>query len=479
MSTRFWQWLRPLVNLANNNVTLLGAALTTSAGLTMVGFWAYEVLLGHGVSSYAGIIIFLILPGFFAAGLVLMPLGALWRRFRQRRAGQPIPVLPQLKWSDPTFRRALTLVGVATLLNVVIMSTATYRGIEHMDSVQFCGATCHAVMEPEHTAYLESPHSRVTCVSCHIGPGAPWFVRSKLSGTRQILAVWFKTYSRPIPSPVKHLRPARETCEQCHWPAMFHGDKFLVRTKYSDDEANTALRTVMVLKIGGRTFKGSVGIHGRHLDGDERIEYLAQDEKRSRISRVVYRDDAGKRVEFAAPAKDGKAAPADGEWRKMDCMDCHNRPSHSFESPERAVDRAIDEGRISVELPFVKKQAMELLQKGYASHEDARLKIGQALEEYYRTAYPQLFRDRLKAIKGAGEQLGAIYSRNVFPQMNVTWGTYPNHLGHQNDGGCFRCHDGNHVSADGRSITQECSACHEILAMEEPNPEILTKLGLQ
>jgi hypothetical protein len=477
--SRFWQWPRLLAYLGNNVVTLLGAALTTSAGVTMVLFWAFELLLGHGASTYAGIIMFLILPGIFVTGLVLIPLGALWRRFRERRAGATIPVVPHLKWSEPKVRRALTVIGAATLLNITIMGTATYRGIEYMDSVQFCGTACHTVMEPEYTAYLDSPHSRVACVSCHIGPGAPWFVRTKLSGTRQIFAVWFKTYSRPIPSPVKHLRPARDTCEQCHWPAMFHGDKFLVRTKYSDDEANTPLKTVLVLKVGGRTFKGSVGIHGRHMNGDDRIEYLAADEKRERIPHVVYREESGKKIDFLTSADKANVAANGGEWRKMDCIDCHNRPTHTFEAPDRAVDRAMDEGRISVELPFVKKQAMQLLQKNYESHEDARVKITQAIKQYYRATYPQIFRDKQKVIEGAAEQLGAIYSKNVFPQMNVTWGTYPNHIGHQNGGGCFRCHDDNHTSADGRSITQDCEACHEVLAMEERNPKILKEMGVK
>jgi hypothetical protein len=473
-------WATPLLALGGNPLTLLGAVFTTSAGVTLVGFWGFELLRQRQGSTYAGIIGNLVLPAIFALGLALMPLGALWRRWRLRRKGVPPPPLGRLSLADPTFRRGALLVAIATSLNVIILGTASYQGVQHMDSVQFCGQTCHTVMEPEYAAYVDSPHSRVACVECHIGAGAPWFVRSKLSGTRQIFAVAFGTYSRPIPSPVRHLRPARETCEHCHWPARFVGDKFVVRTKYADDEANTALRTVLILKIGGRNFRGSAGIHGRHLDAVERIEYLTTDEKREVIPRVKYRDDDGRTVEFVAaepPPKPGQAGV--GEWRKMDCMDCHNRPTHAFEMPESAVDHAMTDGRISVTLPFVKKKAVELLRGDYPDHAAAKRRIAEALGAYYRTAYPQIWEERRALVEAAAEQIALIYAKNVFPSMKVTWGTYLNHIGHKDSPGCFRCHDESHQSADGRTITQDCSACHEILAQDEPNPKVLTDLGLK
>ncbi len=475
---RLRDWAPPLLALGSNPITLLGAALTTSAGLTIVAFWTYDLLQTRPVSAYAGIIAYLILPGVFAAGLLLMPLGALWRRWRLRRRGVT-PTLPQLSFRDPVLGRAALLVSIATALNVAIMGAASYRGVEHMDSVQFCGQTCHTVMEPEYAAYLGSPHARVGCVECHIGPGAPWFVRSKLSGTRQIFAVLFHTYSRPIPSPVRHLRPARETCEHCHWPAKFQGDRLVVRTKYAADEHNTPLYTVLVMRIGGHRWKGGVGIHGRHLDTTERIEYLTRDQKRLSIERVWYRDDDGRTVEFVADPLPEPLTPGPPERRKMDCMDCHNRPSHSFELPEQAVDRALEEGRISVELPFVKKEAVTLLRAGYPDTPTARQAIAAALAAFYRDSYPEVWRTRQEQIAVAGQQLGELYARNVFPRMKVDWGTYPTHLGHESSPGCFRCHDEGHRSADGRTITQDCSACHEIKAQDEPNPKILAEIGIK
>ena len=209
-------------------------------------------------------------------------------------------IFPAIDLKLPVVRRTLEYVATATVLNLLILGTASYRGVAYMDSTTFCGKTCHTVMDPEYTAYQNSPHSRVACVDCHIGPGAGWFVKSKLSGLRQVFAVTFHTYSRPIPSPVKYLRPARETCEQCHWPQRFTGDKFLVNTSYKDDEKNTPQTDVLLLKVGGRTWQGSVGIHGHHLADNARIRYISTDAERQTIPVVDYTDDQRKdhRIHF-------------------------------------------------------------------------------------------------------------------------------------------------------------------------------------
>jgi nitrate/TMAO reductase-like tetraheme cytochrome c subunit len=442
----------------------------------MIGFWLLEVVLQRTVHPYAGIILFLALPAVFVLGLLLIPIGALLRRWRLH---QRVPLDARIDLRDPFMRRTLTWIGVATGVNVVLLSAAAYRGVEHMDSVEFCGLTCHTVMAPEYAAYRESPHSRVACTECHIGPGAGWFVRSKLSGTRQLFAVAFGTYSRPIPSPVEHLRPSRETCEQCHWPQKFHGDKLVVRTRYDNDEASTPLTTVLVLKLGGHAWNGSVGIHGRHFDTADRVQYVATDPRRQVIPRVTYRDEQGKSVEFNAT--DVKTTPeqlAAGEHRSMDCIDCHNRPTHAFDLPDKAVDKAITEGRISRTLPFIKKKSVELLKVDYPDRAAATRGLGQALSDYYQQTYPDVYRKSRSQIEAAAEQLRAIYARNVFPEMKLKWGTHPNNIGHDDFPGCFRCHDDNHKSADGRVITQDCGACHTLLAQDEANPKVLAELDM-
>lgn len=473
-------WLRPLLFLGCNPITLIGAVLATGSGVTMVGFWALEVLQLRPVQPYAGIILFLILPGIFVLGLALMPIGALWRRRRLRAKGELPESFPAFDFRQPMLQRGAILVAGATLLNVAILSTASYKGVEHMDSAQFCGTACHTVMEPEYTTYVDSPHSRVACAECHIGSGASWFVRSKLSGTRQVLAVAMNSYSRPITSPVKHLRPARETCEQCHWPQKFHGDKFLVRDKYQADESNTRTVTVLVLKVGGGNAQGRLGIHGRHLGGAERISYVATDDRRQVIPRVTYVDDTGARVEYVS--SDVKTTPeqlAGAERREMDCVDCHNRPTHAFEMPERAVDKAMSEGAVSPALPFVKREAVALLKAEYSDRDEAARRITAQLSGFYKTNYREVYGEHRALVEAAGQRIAGIYLRNVFPAMKVSWGTHPNNIGHEDFLGCFRCHDDNHKSADGRTITQDCSACHTILAMDESNPKVLGELGLE
>lgn len=470
--------VRSAVYLGRNALTFLGAVLTTSAGVTLLGFWVLLIVKGGAVHPYTGIVFFLILPGVFVAGLALMPLGILWRRRTLRRLGQVPETYPRLDPRDPLFRRLLVAMVGATLLNVIMLGTATYEAVDYMDSASFCGLTCHSVMGPEYASYRNSPHARVPCVSCHIGPGAPWFVRSKLAGVRQVFAVTLDTHSRPIPTPVRDLRPARDTCEGCHWPEKFHGDKFIVRWSYEEDEGNTPAATVLVLKLGGRTWQGLTGIHGRHLDTRDRVTYVAADERRQVIPLVTYIDDDGRTVEFVSTdAKVGREALARGERRVMDCIDCHSRPTHTFRMPGPAIDEAITAGEIDRSLPFLKKQGLDILRADYPSHAEAALQIPARLRDFYSTGYRELFDRRRAAIESAAAALVRIYTSNVFPEMKVSWGTYPNNLGHELFPGCFRCHDGSHTSADGRTISAECDTCHRLLAVQDPAPDILKQLA--
>jgi hypothetical protein len=477
---RIRKWAQPVYFLGQNPLTLTGAVVTTSTALTTIAFWFYDIFLPGPPHPYIGLLVFLILPGIFVLGLLLIPLGIWVRRRSLRGSGQLPGSYPAIDLRLPVVRRTLEWVALATVLNLLIIGTASYRGVEYMDSTSFCGTTCHRVMDPEYTAYQNSPHAHVACVECHIGPGAGWFVRSKLSGLRQVFAVTFHTYSRPIPSPVKYLRPARETCEQCHWPQRFTGDKFLVNTSYKDDEKNTPQTDVLLLKVGGRTWQGSVGIHGRHLADAARIRYISTDAERQTIPVVYYTDDKGKTIEFiSSDAKASQQQLDKGEHRVMDCVDCHNRPTHAFDLPDNAVDKQMSLGRINPELPYIRKKAVEVLKVDYPTREMAQQRITEELNNFYRTNYPDIYQTRRALVQQAGEEVAAIYLRNIFPDMRVTWGTHPNNLGHNDSPGCFRCHDGSHTSADGQTITNDCSACHQVLAAGEENPKILTDLGMK
>jgi NapC/NirT cytochrome c family, N-terminal region len=477
---RVRDWLQPIYFLGQNPITLTGAVLTTSTALTTIAFWFYDVFLPGPPHPYIGILVFLILPGIFVLGLLLIPLG-IWLRRRSLTQAKTLPtIFPAIDLRLPVVRRTLEWVALASILNLLIIGTASYRGVEYMDSTSFCGTTCHRVMIPEFTAYQNSPHSRVACVECHIGPGAGWFVRSKVSGLRQVFAVTFHTYSRPIPSPVKYLRPARETCEHCHWPQRFTGDKFLVNTTYKDDEKNTPQTDVLLLKVGGRTWQGSVGIHGHHLADNARIRYISTDFERQTIPVVYYTDDQGKTTEFVSTdAKPTQQQLDKGEHRVMDCVDCHNRPTHAFDLPENAVDKQMSIGRISPELPYIRKKAVEVLKVNYPSREIAQQSIRDEINNFYRSNYAQIYQTRRPLVQQAAQEVSAIYLRNIFPDMRVSWGVHPNNLGHNDSPGCFRCHDGSHTSADGQTITNDCSSCHQVLAAGEENPKVLTDLGMK
>jgi hypothetical protein len=456
-----------------NPISLLGVAITTATAVLMLALLGMEWAAGHGGNPYLGILNYVILPGIFFMGLVLIPIGISWERRRQRR-GLTGDMFPVLDLNNATTRRLILTFLVLTLVNVIILSAATYKSIEVMESVEFCGTTCHTVMEPEHTAYQGSPHAKVKCVECHIGPGAGWFVKSKLSGAWQLVSVTFNLYSRPIATPIHNLRPARETCEQCHWPTKFVGDRLWVKTHYDQDEENTELKTVLVLRVGGMEGRKSHGIHW-HVDPGIQVRYRS-DESRENIYDVEYTTEDGEVHLFKSGETPEEGEGAAGDWRIMDCIDCHNRPTHIFRMPGNEIDRALQTGEIDRSLPYVRREGLRLLRDEYASTQEAGEQITQSLTGYYRENYPEVATSEAEAIQEAATVLTTIHNRNVFPEMKVGWGTYPSHLGHTDFPGCFRCHDDEHATEDGETISQDCSTCHTLLAMEEENPEVLDML---
>jgi nitrate/TMAO reductase-like tetraheme cytochrome c subunit len=467
-------WVRPALFFGNNPISLAGGAITSASGVTMIGYWLVELFGRFNDNPYLGIIFFLLLPAVFIAGLVLIPVGLFLRRRKLQKAGQIPAEFPKIDLNDRIFRHGLDIVLVTTIINLLVVAMASYRGSAYMESPQFCGQSCH-VMHPEYTAYKISAHSHVACVECHIGSGAQAYLSAKVNGTKQLLEVSFDRYPTPIASPVESLRPARYICEGCHTPARFIGEKLLVKSSFADDEANTETQSVVVLHLGGRDSLSHLsGIHGVHLG---HIEYVATDPTRTSIPWVQKRNDDGSETVFATSAA-GNGVPQ-GERRVMDCIDCHNRAAHTFVTAEDALNRAMAEGAVSPELPWVHKKGLELLKANYSSEAEARAKIPAGLQAFYRSEHPEVLATNAAQVKAAGDMLVTLYSQNVFPYMKVTWGTHPNHIGHMSYPGCWRCHDGSHAAKDGTSITQDCSACHNLLAQDEPKPKVLADLGIQ
>jgi nitrate/TMAO reductase-like tetraheme cytochrome c subunit len=463
--------------IPRTTIGILGAALTTVSGILILGL-AAAAIQGFVGSPYIGIAAFLVLPAFFILGLLLIPLGGWLARRRARIAserGEEIPHLPVIDFNDDLTRRRVLVFAVLTALNVLILGVAGYKGLQVMDSVAFCGS-CHSVMDPEVTAYRRSPHARVSCVECHIGEGASWFVKSKLSGAWQLISVTFDLYQRPIPVPIQNLRPARETCEECHWPSKFTGDRLRVTTSYAEDEPNTEKKTVALLHVGGgQSATGPIkGIHA-HVAQGVHIRYLS-DASRNAISTVEATWADGRTVLFRT--KDSPAnLPSAEAWRTMDCVDCHNRPTHHYREPGPEIDQAIQARRIDVALPWIKREGLKAIQAIYPDQAAARAGIEKQVTDFYRKLDAAAFPGREASVTAAAKALGEIYSWNVWPSMKITWGTYPSFLGHDQAPGCFRCHDGEHVDPAGKAISQDCGLCHSLLAVDEKNPKILSQLS--
>jgi hypothetical protein len=411
---------------------VIGAVLTTvSAVFFLVVFLAD--LFGLHTNPYIGVVFFLVLPAAFVIGLVLFAVGT-WPTS-----------WPRIDLNNPTQRTTALIVLALTIANVVIVSMAAYRGVEYMDSVAFCGQVCHTPMQPEFVAHGIGAHANVKCVDCHVGAGATSFVSAKAAGTRRVIAMIRNSYSRPIVPEPSQLVKADETCERCHSPAQYHGDTIRRVVEFADDEKNTQTVTTLKVHVGGGDERRGLatGIHW-HMNIANDIEYIAADKTRQTIPWVRMKDRDGRVREFVVAGTTPEQL-AKGERRRMDCMDCHNRPSHDIAAtPERAVNEAMTFGVIP-SLPFIHRESVKALKAGNPA----------LLRDFYRSQP----RDQVDRAVAAVQD---IYQHNVFPAMNVTFGTYPNNIGHIDSPGCFRCHDDDHKSKDGKKIGQDCETCHAI-----------------
>jgi hypothetical protein len=416
-------------------------------------------------SPYLGIFTFMIFPAFLILGVLVFFYGVAWERRRRRLRGiQEALPLPVLDLNNQRQRRRLAFVSVGGCFLAVLLSFLAYNAYLFTDSVTFCGRVCHRVMEPEYTAYLSGPHARVPCVDCHVGSGVSWYLRSKVAGVPQVFATIFHTYPTPIPVPVEHLRPARETCEECHWPQKFYGAQLVQLPYFRNTEKNTAEQISFLVKTGGGNPKlgENGGIHW-HMIINNQVIFRSTDRQLQHIPWIKLTHPDGTEVIY----RDKNVHISEKELEKlprhlMDCMHCHNRPAHLFLPPETAVNRNLNNGNISPALPWIKKLAVEALVKKYPDRQRAQVEIRQSFERYYGKNFPDLLKKDKEPVDGAIVAVSAIYDRSVFPHMKVNWATYPNDIGHRSWPGCFRCHDGQHVNQQGKVLTHSCAACHTV-----------------
>ncbi len=373
--------------------------------------------------------------------------------------GGIIFVLAILNYSAESRDKLIFLMS-AGAAGIALLVVGGYQLVEFTDSVAFCGQLCHQVMYPEYTAYQASPHSRVACAQCHVGSGADYLVRSKISGIPLIYSTITGNYDRPIPVPVANLRPARETCEQCHRPERFTGDLIIEHTTYAPDEQNTSFTDTRILRVGG----GQSGIaQGIHWHIATTVYYLPLDHARQDIAWVSVQSSTGQ-IDYLSTSEASQVTPESikSDERLMDCIDCHNRATHQFNSPDTLLDNAFVQGQLDTGLPYLKRQAIRAMDPPAASLSEAYTKVA-AIRDFYSATYPDVARDKAASIDAAIATIDSITVLTTFPYMHVTWKTYTNNVGHQGTPGCFRCH-GKLVAQSGpqkgQTLSADCTLCH-------------------
>ncbi|PWT95699.1 MAG: cytochrome C [Blastocatellia bacterium] len=452
-------------SLFRNYISLTGTVVAIACAACIVLLFLMELLGNHG-SPYLGIFTYIIFPTVLVMALFVIPIGAFSERRRRRKlAPGEIAAYPKLDLNDPHKRKMFFVFLGASFMFIFVSAFGSYKAFQYTEEVSFCGQTCHTPMKPEFTAYLASPHARVRCVDCHVGEGAGWYVRSKISGAYQLYSVTFNKYSRPIKSPVHNLRPAPETCEQCHWPEKFFGAQMKTFNHYAYDEKNSLRQTRMLINVGGGSpATGQVaGIHW-HMNIANEITYISTDEQRQSIPWVRIKDRTGRVTEYMDRNKQLTTDQLNHlPSRRMDCVDCHNRPAHIYLPPDVALDQAFFANRLDVSLPFLKRETAAAISDKYSTTDQALNAISSRLDTFYKNSYPAIYSEKRDAIRSAITETQRIFQTYTFPEMNTNFQTHPNNIGHLYSQGCFRCHDGEHVSSTGQVIRNDCNICHTVI----------------
>lgn len=463
--------------ISRSKFSIIGAIVVSILFPVLLISFLFE---SYGIieNPYFGFLLYLIMAPAFVIGVILVFVGAFFSRGREDIGTFTVEYL-QEELSRPgrysRIRRLIYLTVALTLVTVFIVGLVTYGGFHYTGSNSFCAGFCHDIMKPQFVAYQNSPHSKVACSDCHMGKDAGWVERSKFSGIRQIVAVAADSYSRPISSPITVLRPGRQTCEGCHLPEMFHSDRLVVKDRFLPDEKNTHTQTALLLKVGSGDFQGRTahGIHW-HVSEEQEVYYRHTDAGHEEITEVRLVAEGKKDVVYRLEPAAGGASSAgdDGKMRKMDCIDCHNRPTHIFLSQDEALDKKIAADIIPRFLPYIKRQALEAITREYPTADAAIEGIARYLKDWYKEHYPDLVKRNASLLDKAIAGTQQAYLENVFPEMNVTWGTYKSFIGHENGTGCFRCHGKLQDRQTGEMITENCDACHIILAENEANLDL-------
>ncbi|MFV0389345.1 MAG: NapC/NirT family cytochrome c [Pyrinomonadaceae bacterium] len=452
-------------SLYHNYISWAGLAIIAGSitGIIMLLLLEYT---SDTESPYLGIFTYILLPGVMIFGIAVLVLGMIFERRRRRRMKpDEIAEFPVLDLNVPRRRRALAAFLIGSFAFLFVSAFGSYRAFEYSESVEFCGEVCHKVMKPEFVAYNHDSHAKIACVECHVGGGAESYVKAKLNGVRQLWGVITDDYSIPVQTPVHQMRPANETCAKCHWANKFYGDQLRTFTHYGYDENNTPTQTRLAIHVGGGDPKtgAATGIHW-HMNLGSEIEFFSRDEKRQDVVLVRMKDKNGSVIDYARNGENFSSQQISSFTnRKMDCIDCHSRPSHKYLSPNEALDASLSAKRLDISIPFIKAKSAEALSKTYQTSDEALKTISSFLNDYYKTTYPDIYSAKNTQINAAVIEVQRIYSTYFFPEMKTNWQTHANNIGHYNAEGCFRCHNGTFTSKTGKTIRNDCTICHSTI----------------
>ena len=445
------------LNRFRNWLSLAGMVLAVASFFAFLLLFAVDLLATHA-NPYMGILAYVVTPMFLFTGIAMMIAGYILESRRLRR-GLPVAeekLVLHIDLSRKRDRRLLVGFAAGSVGFMFLTALGSYQTYHLTETNSFCGEACHKPMEPQYKAYQHSAHAQVACVACHVGPGAENYIRTKVSGVRQLFQMVMNSYPAPINIRHAEQRVAEQTCQTCHWSEKHIGDVHRTYKRFLADEENTPFTVQMVLKVGGSdpVYGPVEGIHS-HMNVSNKIEFIALDEQRLEIPWVRVTNANGKVTEYRT--EEFTDDIAQHTIRTMDCMDCHNRPAHKFMSPNAAVDHSMSFGRIDPSIPWAKAKVVEALVGEYSNRPEAHEKITAFLKAEYEGD------ERVDALI---KEALAIYDTNFFPEMKADWRAYPDHIGHKDTHGCFRCHDGRHVASDGETTIKgsDCNACHLITA---------------
>ncbi len=449
-----------------NYYTLSGVALALLCALLIAGLFTVNLFADTPIAYLGVSYVLLAVTG--AVGIAGAALGIAIGARRWRLGIRPAPpLLFRLNLSLP--RHRLVALGIlAGTMGIMIAGVGgSYKGITYLESDEFCGGACHTVMGPQAIAHENSPHAKVECVDCHVGGGAGAFAEAKLAGSRRLWAALTDSYSRPITGVGHQLRPVREMCENCHESSRWIGFKERTFNYFSAVEDNAPRSLRMLVKVGG-TKPGSTrgqGIH-YHMSSERKLEFAAEDESLDDIAWVQVTEPDGEVRTYRKRSLDDETL-AQLERYEMDCIDCHSRPAHQFNSATDIMNELLGDGRLTPKLPYIKKVGTQLLEAEYETQGEGIEAIAAGLTDFYRAEYPDTLQDSQEWIAGAVDELQTEYRKNFFPEMGVRWDVYRQRIGHRDSNGCFRCHNDTLATPDGRTIFSTCTRCHVILTQSD------------